>query len=92
VPMVSALSHVQKAQQLLYGRQLDAALAEARAAVDVAPDSLDALRLYGGLLQRLGRRDEARAVFEKALPIARTMEPSARAIWVPDLERRIAGQ
>jgi 4-amino-4-deoxy-L-arabinose transferase-like glycosyltransferase len=92
VPMVSALSHVQKAQFLLYGRRLDAALAEARAAVDVAPDSLLALRVYGDVLQRLERRDEARAVFERALPIARTMEPSARANWVADLERKIAGK
>jgi 4-amino-4-deoxy-L-arabinose transferase-like glycosyltransferase len=92
VPMVSALSHVQKAQQLLYRGQLEAALAEARAAVDVAPDSLDALRMYGGTLQRLGRQDEARAVFEKALPIARTMEPTAQESWIPDLQRRIAAK
>jgi 4-amino-4-deoxy-L-arabinose transferase-like glycosyltransferase len=90
VPAVSALSHVQKAQQLLYRGQLDTALAEAQAAVDVAPDSLLALRMYGGVLQRLGRRDDARAVFERALPIARTMEPSAQAIWIPDIEAQIA--
>jgi tetratricopeptide (TPR) repeat protein len=89
VPMASALSHVQKARPLLYQGRLEAALAEAQAAVDVAPDSLDALKVYGEALERLGRRGEARAVWERALPIARTMEPSAQAIWVPDIEKRI---
>jgi Dolichyl-phosphate-mannose-protein mannosyltransferase len=92
VPMVSALSHVQKAEPLLRRGQLEAALAEARAAVEVAPDSLLALRVYGDALQRLGRRDEARAVFERALPIVRTMEPSAQETWIPDLQRRIAAK
>ena len=68
------------------------AFVEAQAAVDVAPESLDALTLYGNLLERMGRRDEARAAFVRALAIARTMEPSAQETRVPDLERRIAGQ
>jgi 4-amino-4-deoxy-L-arabinose transferase-like glycosyltransferase len=92
VPMASALSHVQKARVLLGRGQASEALVEAQAAVDVAPDSLDALMLYGNMMQRLGRRDEARAAFERALAVARTMEPSAQEARVPDLERRIAGR
>ncbi len=90
VPAASALSHVQRARILLRRGQTDAALAEARAAIDVAPDYLLALRLYGEVLERLGRSGEARAVFEKALPIAQTMEPSAQAIWVPELEAKLS--
>ncbi len=92
VPMASALSHVQKARALLGRGQQREAFVEAKAAVDVAPESLDALTLYGNMLQRMGRRDEARAAFLRALAIARTMEPSAQETRVPDLERRIAGQ
>jgi hypothetical protein len=92
VPMVSALSHVQRARPLLGRGQLDAAYAEAQAAVNVAPDSLDALMVYGETLRRRGQEDAARAVFEKALVIARTMEPSAQEVWVPRIERRLAAE
>ncbi len=92
VPAVTALSRAQKARGLFYRGQLEAALAEARAGLDVAPDSFSALMVYGETLQRLGRRDEARAVFERALPIARTMEPSAREVWVPDIQQKLAAK
>lgn len=93
VPTVAAFSHVQKAQSLLaYRGQPEAALAEAQAAIELWPSSLSALLVQGEALQRLGRRDEARAVFARALPLARTMEPTARAVWVPNIEKKLAAQ
>ena len=91
VPEAAALSRVQKIRPLLRAGQHQAALAEAQAAVGFAPESLLALMAYGEALQRLGRRDEAHAVFEKALPLTRNMEPSAQEIWIPRIQRRIAG-
>ncbi len=92
VPAVSAFSHVQRARRWQYGGRLDEALVEAQAAVAVAPDYLPALEVQGDVLLRLGRREEARAAFEKALPIARTMEPSAQEVWIPSLEERLAAR
>jgi 4-amino-4-deoxy-L-arabinose transferase-like glycosyltransferase len=92
VPLVAAFSRAQKARMLFESGRLDAALTEARAGLDVAPSSFPALLVYGETLQRLGRRDEARAIFERALPLARTMEPTAREVWIPELERRLAAR
>jgi hypothetical protein len=92
VPLVAAFSRAQKARVLLDSGQLDAALTAARGGLDVAPSSFPALLVYGETLQRLGRRDEAHAAFESALPIARTMEPTAREVWVPEIQRRLAAK
>jgi 4-amino-4-deoxy-L-arabinose transferase-like glycosyltransferase len=92
VPKVAAFSRTQKAQSLLRRGRTEAALAEAQAAVALSPRFLPALMVHGEALQRRGRQDEARAAFALALPIARTMEPTARAVWVPDIERRLAPQ
>jgi hypothetical protein len=38
------------------------------------------------------RNDEARSAYEKALIIAKTMEPSAQEIWVADIQKKLASK
>jgi hypothetical protein len=40
----------------------------------------------------LGRPLDAKLAYMEALAIAKTMEPSAEAIWVKIIQRKIAGQ
>jgi tetratricopeptide (TPR) repeat protein len=86
----SALGHVTRAQDLIAAKQLDAALAEAQTAVQIDPDEFQAQMILGDTLVALNRRKEARPAYEKALAIARIMEPSAAADWVPAVERKLA--
>ena len=54
IPLASALSHVQKAQNLLAAKQLEQALAEAQAAVTLAPDSVQTQLMLGDVLMGNG--------------------------------------
>jgi hypothetical protein len=46
----------------------------------------------GDVLKALGRLEEARAEYEKALQLAKTIEPEFQVRSVPDIERKLAGQ
>ena len=90
VPLASALSHVQRSGDLLRAKQPQQALAEARTAVQIAPDALQTQMALGDAFAALNRSDDARAAYEKALTIAHTMEPSAQEVWVPQIEKKLA--
>jgi hypothetical protein len=90
VPLASAYSHVQKAQDLLAAKQFDAALAEAQTAVSIAPGDFPPQLQLGEAEAALHHTAEARAAYEKALSIAQTMEPEARADWSAKVQARLA--
>jgi tetratricopeptide (TPR) repeat protein len=92
IPLASALSRVQKAQNLLAAGQAEQALAEAQGAVALAPESVQTRMVLGDVLAAAGRADEARAEYEKALQLAKTVEPEFQVRSVPDIERKLAGQ
>jgi Dolichyl-phosphate-mannose-protein mannosyltransferase/Tetratricopeptide repeat len=92
VPLASALSRVQKAQNLLAAGQAEQALAEAQGALALAPESVQTRMALGDVLAAVGRHDEARAEYEKALQLAKTVEPEFQVRSVPDIERKLAGQ
>jgi hypothetical protein len=92
IPLASALSRVQKAQNLLAAGQAEQALAEAQGAVALAPESVQTRMVLGDVLAAAGRADEARAEYEKALQLAKTVEPEFQVRTVPDIERKLAGQ
>src|SRR5688500_19353460 len=75
MPLASAISKVQKAQNLAKARQLDQALQEAQAAVALAPDSIHTQMALGDILLEMGQPQQARTSYEKALELARTIEP-----------------
>ena len=88
----SALGHVTRANALAGEKKLDEALVEAQTAVEIDPDQLQAQMALGDTLVAMGRGGEAKPVYEKALAIAKTMEPDVAAEWVPQVEAKIAGK
>ena len=88
----SALGHVTRARDLTAAGQLASALVEAQSAVAIDPDELQAQMVLGDTLTALGRPLDAKPAYQAALAIAKTMEPSAEAIWVKIIQRKIAGR
>jgi tetratricopeptide (TPR) repeat protein len=85
----SALGHVTRVYDLTASKDLDAALAEAEIAVQIDPDGFQAQMALGDTLAALGRTPEAKPVYERALAIAATMEPSAGADWSNQIQRKL---
>jgi hypothetical protein len=92
VPLASALSHVQKAQNLLAAQQPEQALVEARSAVALAPDALQSLIVLGDVLSAMGQKEEARASYEKALSLAKQVEPDFQIRSIPEIERKLTAK
>ena len=92
IPLAAALGRVQKAQNLLAAKQAEQALSEAQAAVALAPESVQTRMTLGDALAAAGRPAEARAEYEKALRLAKTIEPEFQVLSVPDIERKLAGR
>jgi len=87
--LAAAISKVQKARNFAAAKQLDQALQEAQAAVALAPDSIQTQLALGDILLELGQTQQARARFEKALELAKTIEPEFQIRSVPDIEQRL---
>lgn len=90
IPLAAALNHARKAQNLLAATQLDAALAEAQTAATLAPNSVDVQLTLGDVLSAMGQTAQARSVYEKALELAKTIEPEFQIRSVPAIEQKLA--
>ena len=90
IPLASALSHVQKAGILLQAEDAPNALREAQAAEMLAPDSATVNAAYGRALDANGRSAEALPHYQKALALARTVEPAFQGSMIAGLEQRLA--
>ena len=89
IPLASALSHMQKAQNLLVGKQVERALAEAQAAVTLAPNAVEAQLMLGDVLAAMGQEEKAHSAYEKALVLAQTIEPEFQIRSLPSIERKL---
>jgi len=89
MPLAAAISKVQKARSLAEAKQLDQALQEAQAAVALAPDSIQTQLALGDILRALGQPEQARTAYEKALTLAKTIEPEFQIRSVPEIEQRL---
>lgn len=89
VPLASALPHVYRTSRLMSQKQPEQALSEAQAAVALAPNEVRCQAALGEALRAVGRTDEARAVFQRALMLAQTIEPEFQVEWVDRLQRRL---
>ncbi|HXB56013.1 MAG TPA: glycosyltransferase family 39 protein [Vicinamibacteria bacterium] len=92
LPLAAALSHVQKAGLDLRSNEPEAALAEARQAETLAPDSARVLAMVGQALDANRRPDEAALYAQKALAIARTVQPEFQARLIAALRGRVEGR
>ena len=90
LPLASALSHIQRAQNHLAAQQPEPALAEAEAAVRLAPEAVQAQLVLGDVLGALERPTESRAAYERALQLAKTIEPEFQIRSIPDIEQKLA--
>ena len=91
VPYVSSFDRAVKSADLLKQHQPEEALAEAQAAVVLAPDYLQSLMALGEAQKALHKNLEARNTFVRALAIAHTMEPTAQEVWIPRVQQKLAG-
>lgn len=89
VTLASALSRVQQSNNLLAAGQVEQALSEAQAAVTLAPEAVQTRLMLGDVLAASGRPGEARAEYEKALSLAKTIEPEFQVRSLPDIERKL---
>ncbi|HEX5873226.1 MAG TPA: tetratricopeptide repeat protein, partial [Pyrinomonadaceae bacterium] len=89
VPLAAALSRVQKARSFVQAKQLEQALQEAHAAVALAPDSIHTQLVLGDVLFEMGQPQQARASYEKALELAKTIEPEFQIRAVPGIELQL---
>ena len=89
LPLAAALSKVQKAQNLAQAKQLDQALQEARVAVELAPNSIHTQLAFGDILLEMGQPQQARASYEKALELAKTIEPEFQIRSLANIEQKL---
>ena len=89
LPLAAAIRRVQKAQNLVQEKQLEQALQEAQAAVALAPDSIRTQLALGDVLREMGQPQQARASYEKALQLAKTIEPEFQIRSVSGIEERL---
>jgi len=89
IPLASALNHMQKAQNLLGAKQAEQALIEAQTAVMLAPNEVQTQLILGDVFDALGQVDQARAAYEKALVLAKTIEPEFQVRSLPGIEQRL---
>ena len=91
VARASALSHTQKAWNLMGAGRFDEALAETQTAVATDATCIEAQEALGDSLSALRRPDEGRAAWEKALALAEKLEPGVREGRTQGLRRKLAG-
>ena len=89
VPLASALVDAQKAQKLLADGQLDAALAQAQQAVQLAPNSVATQSMLGDVLLAQDNKGEALIHYQAALHAAETIEPELQADQLPGLRQKV---
>jgi tetratricopeptide (TPR) repeat protein len=89
IPLAAALSHMQKSQILLKANQPGQALAEARQAETLAPDSSAVNQQLGQALDANGQPSGALPYYRKALALAQTIEPAFQVSSIPALEQRL---
>jgi Flp pilus assembly protein TadD len=64
-------------------------LQEAQAAVALAPDAVQTQLALGDVLNEMGQPEQVRAHYEKALELAKTIEPEFQIRSIPGIEERL---
>jgi Dolichyl-phosphate-mannose-protein mannosyltransferase len=88
--LASALNHVGKVWHLAESGDLDGALAEARAAVATAPNSVRAQASLGDMLMATQHPEDAHLAYQRALALTQTLQPEYRQYWGEILRKDLA--
>ena len=89
IPLAAALRHVQKARGFLREKNAPGALSEARQAAALAPDSAAVNDMLGQAAEANGQPDDAARYYQKALTIAKSVEPGFQEARIAELEKRL---
>jgi tetratricopeptide (TPR) repeat protein len=89
IPLAAALRHAQKARGLLGAKKVSDALSEAQQAEALAPDSAAVNDILGQAIEASGQPDDAARYYQKALTIAKSVEPGFQEAQIADLEKRL---
>jgi hypothetical protein len=92
IPLAASISHTQKADRLFRANNLPEALSEAEQALALAPDAVKPNVLMGDILAAMHRPEEARTRYQRALELAKTVEPEFQIGWVDTLDRKLAAK
>ncbi|HEY2119413.1 MAG TPA: glycosyltransferase family 39 protein [Candidatus Acidoferrum sp.] len=90
IPLAASLGHFQKAQAFFARKQLQEALVEAEQAHALAPDWVKTNAMLGDICAAMGHQEEARSHYEKALVMAKTIEPEFQSGRVEGLEKKLS--
>jgi cytochrome c-type biogenesis protein CcmH/NrfG len=90
IPLAASIGHSQKAQALLDDHRLPEALSEAQQALALAPDAVQPNALMGDIFTAMQRPDQAHESYQKALTLAKTVQPDFQIGWVSGLEKKLA--
>jgi tetratricopeptide (TPR) repeat protein len=75
IPQAAAFSHWRRIGGLMDAKQFDQALSEAKQAAALDPESAQIQLALGRAYDALGRKEEARPAYERAVNLAETIEP-----------------
>ena len=89
IPLAASLGHSQKAQAFLAAKQLPEALAEAETAHALAPNWVKTNAMLGDIYAASGDQEKAHSFYEKALLLAKTVEPEFQSWRVEILEKKL---
>jgi Flp pilus assembly protein TadD len=89
VPDAAALARAEQSSTALRQKQSEAALALAREAVAIAPGNLFAETSLGDAEAETGARQRAKTAWQKAIQIAKQLEPEAQPSYIPGLQANI---
>jgi tetratricopeptide (TPR) repeat protein len=84
----SSFGHVTRATALYAAKDYPAALDEAKTAVAIDPNVFQAQMILGDTLAALHQDQLSAAAYDRALAIAQTMEPSAKADWTKTINEK----
>jgi tetratricopeptide (TPR) repeat protein len=89
LPLAAAMSHRQAASNFLQDGNLSDALAEARAAVLLAPGDVASQVVLGDTLMRLNEKEDAVAAYERAVSSAQNVYPEFQGYWTAIIKQKM---
>ena len=90
VPQLSSMSHLALSRIALKKQDSATAISEAQVAVALWPAGIELLEQLGDAFHAANRNQEAHQAYQAALDHVRTdMEPSARAVYEPELQAKL---
>jgi hypothetical protein len=92
IPVISAQTHSIVAWQLAQTNHMEEAVAEAKRAVTLAPNSVEIRFELGSILKMMKKNDEARQSFQEALVLAETVYPQYQKSWLSTVQQAMAEQ